>query len=187
MIIETIISTIDKNGKVNFAPFGIKKEKKKIFISPYIPSKTLDNLKLTKCAVINYTNDSRFFVNCIVGEKNFEKKKCKMIKNFFLDKCQSYDEVLVEEIIDHEERPTFVCKVIYSANRERFDGHNRAKSSLIEACILASRVNLIENEKIINELDYLSISIDKTAGDEEKKSWAKIYKYIKNKMLKPNA
>ena len=187
MIIETIVSTIDKNGKVNFAPFGIKKEKKKIFISPYIPSKTLDNLKLTKCAVINYTNDSRFFVNCIVGEKNFEKKKCKMIKNFFLNKCQSYDEVLVEEIIDHQERPTFVCKVIYSANRERFDGHNRAKSSLIEACILASRVNLIENEKIINELDYLSISIDKTAGDEEKKSWVKINKYIKNKMLKSNA
>ena len=44
MIIETIISTINDKGEVNFAPFGIKKNEKFIYISPYIPSKTLNNL-----------------------------------------------------------------------------------------------------------------------------------------------
>ena len=50
MIIETIVSTIDNDEKVNFSPFGIKKNKNQIYISPYIPSKTLLNLESTKCA-----------------------------------------------------------------------------------------------------------------------------------------
>ena len=62
MIIETIISTINSKGKVNFAPFGIKKNKNFVYISPYIPSRTLENLNLNKCAVVNYTDDIRYFV-----------------------------------------------------------------------------------------------------------------------------
>ena len=75
MIIETIISTVNSKGKVNFAPFGIKKNNNFIYISPYIPSRTLENLNLNKCAVINYTDDVRYFVDCLVGEKNFKKLK----------------------------------------------------------------------------------------------------------------
>ena len=75
MIFETIISTTDKKGKVNFAPFGIKKKSNLIYISPYIPSKTLENIEATNCAVINYTNNALFFVNCILGKKEFKKNK----------------------------------------------------------------------------------------------------------------
>ena len=64
MIIETIVSTMDNEEKVNFSPFGIKKKKNQICISPYIPSKTLLNLELTKCAVVNYTDSTSFFVDC---------------------------------------------------------------------------------------------------------------------------
>ena len=49
MIIETIVSTMDNDEKVNFSPFGIKKNKNQIYISPYIPSKTL--LKLLSPAM----------------------------------------------------------------------------------------------------------------------------------------
>ena len=68
MIIETIISTVNSKGRVNFAPFGIKKDSNFVYISPYIPSITLENLNLNKCAVVNYTDDVRYFVDCLVGE-----------------------------------------------------------------------------------------------------------------------
>ena len=74
MIIETIICTMNSQGIINFAPFGIKKNKNHIIISPYIPSTTLNNLKETGNASINYVDDATFFVNCILGKKNFEKK-----------------------------------------------------------------------------------------------------------------
>ena len=71
MIYETIVGTLSKEGRVNFAPFGIKKNKKFIYISPYIPSKTLNNLDQTKCASINYLDDSSFFVKCIILNRCF--------------------------------------------------------------------------------------------------------------------
>ena len=184
MILETIISTIDFNGNVNFAPFGIKKTKNFIFISPYIPSKTLNNLNSTKCAVVNYTNDAFFFVNSIIGEKNFKKKKCKKIKGFFLDNCLAYDEVIVEEIKNDRVRPTFKCKVVASVAYKRFEGLNRAQFSLIEACILASRINMLDEKKLISDLSFLSEPLEKTGGQTEKKLWKKIERFISDGIKK---
>ena len=75
MIIESIISSVDKSGLVNFSPFGIKKESNYVYISPYIPSKTLQNIKETKIAVVNYVNDAEVFVNCILGKKKILKRQ----------------------------------------------------------------------------------------------------------------
>ncbi len=182
MIIETIISTIDNEEKVNFSPFGIQKNKNQILISPYIPSKTLLNLQLTKCAVINYTDNTNFFVNCIIGNKKFKKKKCKNFPGFFLENCFGYEQVKVKKIIKDKLRPTFVCQIDKSFQIKNYEGHNRAKASIIEACILASRVHILDKKKILNELSYLGISVKKTAGSVEKKSWEKISKYIKKKI-----
>ena len=182
MIIETIVSTMDNDEKVNFSPFGIKKNKNQIYISPYIPSKTLLNLESTKCAVVNYTDDTSFFVNCIIGNKKFKKKKCKNFPGFFLEYCFGYEQVKVKRIIKDKLRPTFVCEIDKSFQIKGYLGHNSAKASIIEACILASRVHLLDKKKILNELSYLSISVDKTAGTLEKKSWKKILKYIDKKI-----
>ena len=75
MIIESIVSTVGRRRSVNFAPFGIRKEKKEIIISPYIPSITLQNLRSNKCAVVNYIEDASFYVNCILLKKKFKKEK----------------------------------------------------------------------------------------------------------------
>ena len=182
MIIETIVSTIDNDGKVNFSPFGIKKNKNQIYISPYIPSRTLLNLKSTKCAVVNYTDNTSFFVDCIIGNKKFKKKKCKNFSGFFLEDCFGYEQVKVKKIIKNKLRPTFVCEIDKSFHIKNYEGHNRAKASIIEACILASRVHLLGKKKIFNELNYLSIAVEKTAGSLEKKSWNKILNYINKKI-----
>ena len=182
MIFETIISTIDKNGNVNFSPFGIKKTNNFIFISPYVPSKSLNNLKETSCAVINYTTSSLDFVKCIIGKKKFKIKECKFIKCFFMENCICYDEVVVVGFVDDKVRPEFKCKIVGSKNLKKFQGFNRAQSSIVEACILASRVKMIKKNKIIKDLNHLEIAITKTAGIEEKKAWRLINDYITNEL-----
>ena len=48
---------------------------------------------------------------------------------------------------------------------------------------MASRVNLLDENKIFSELEYLKISVEKTAGPKEKRSWEKILlKYINEKI-----
>ena len=183
MIIETIISSLDNKGKLNIAPFGIKKTSNHIYLSPYRPSITLNNLISNKCAVVNYIDDALVFVNCIVGKKRFIKKKCKKIECFYISNALSYDEVKVVKYYDDEKRPTFKCKILYSENCKPFGGMNRSKAAIIEACILATRTKLLKKEKIIKELKYLSISVKKTSGKRESIAWEKITEYI-NRSLK---
>ena len=178
MIIETIISTLDSRGQANFAPFGIKKENNFIYISPYIPSRTLENLNLNKCAVVNYTDDVRYFVDCLVGEKKFKKLKSFDIDGFYLQDCLSHEEVKVVSIKDDKIRPTFKCEIIGEYTHKKFLGFNRAKASILEACILASRLKMLDEKKIRNELDYLYISVKKTGSYKELRSWKKINRFI---------
>ena len=180
MIIETIICTKNSQGIVNFAPFGIKKNKNYILISPYIPSTTLNNLKETGNASVNYTDDATFFVNCILGKKNFEKIKCSKINSYFLKDALAHDEVVVESIEENKVRPIFKCKIIFKEEHKRFEGYNRARNSLIEACILASRVKILKKKQILKELEGLKNSVEKTAGIKERKSWNLISKFILN-------
>ena len=180
MIIETIISTVNSKGKVNFAPFGIKKNNNFIYISPYIPSRTLENLNLNKCAVINYTDDVRYFVDCLVGEKNFKTLRSFNIDGFYLKGCLSHEEVRVVSIKNDKIRPTFKCEIVGEYNHKKFLGFNRAKASILEACILASRLKILDEKKIRNELDYLNISVKKTGSYKELRSWKKLNKFIED-------
>lgn len=178
MIIETIVTTTNKQDEVNFAPFGIKRTNRYVFISPYIPSVTLENLLENQFAVINYLDDSAFFVNCIIGKKKFKKKKCKLINSFYIEAALSYDEVEVVSFTEDTVRPTFKCKIVYSKNINPFKGFNRARSALIEACILATRTKFLKKKKITEELNYLSKAVIKTSGNNELKSWKKINNFI---------
>ena len=59
-------------------------------------------------------------------------------------------------------------------------GFNRAKSAVIELCILASRLGIIEEKKIKEEIKYLKIAIEKTAGENELEAWSWLLGYINN-------
>ena len=137
--------------------------------------KTLNNLDQTECASINYLNDSSFFVRCIIG-KNLQKK-CLKIKCFFLKNALSHDEIVVESVKKNNIRPVFKCRIISQQNHTRFQGFNRANGAIIEACILASRVRIMEKKIILKNLNNLSESVLKTAGVSEK-SWDLIRNYI---------
>ena len=63
MIYETIVTSIDESGKPHVTPFGVKHEgdggNMRVYISPYKPSTTLNNILSSKCAVLNMTDDVR--------------------------------------------------------------------------------------------------------------------------------
>ena len=96
----------------------------------------------------------------------------------------AYDEVVVEQIKNDKIRSTFKCKIVESASNKRFEGLNRAQFSLIEACILASRINMLDEKKLISDLSFLSEPLEKTGGQTEKKLWKKIERFISDGIKK---
>ena len=171
MIYETVITTVNRADEVHIAPMGITRENGLIVITPFKPSTTLDNLRETKQAVINMTDDVSIIAGCLTGRRSWPLQQAEKIKGKVLQASLSHIEVEVGSVKDDVLRPHFYCKEVYSVTHAPFKGFNRAQAAVLEAAILVSRLHMLPREKINSELAYLQIAIDKTAGEKEQIAW----------------
>ena len=182
---ETIVTTKNIDGTTKVSPLGIYIDKTKLKIRPFKPSASLDNILRNRSGVINYIDDVRIFAACITKTNiNIEFELAKKIDCSRIKNAISHTEFIVDEIENDSDRPTIICKPVNEEMHNFYYGLNRAKSSVIELCILASRLGIIENSKIKNEIKYLEIAIEKTAGEAEIEAWNCVLKYINNYMNK---
>ena len=179
MIQEVIVTTTNKDGSTHIAPMGIRKESGLIIISPFKPSATLENIQRNKSAVINRVDDVRVFAGCLTGHKDWSLVPTEKIKDKRLEMALSHLELSLERFEDDELRPQFYFKQIIEINHKPFQGFSRAQYAVLEAAILVSRLRMLTKEKIEQEVEYLKIAIDKTAGENEKVAWGWLMESIK--------
>ena len=183
MIHEVIVTTINKDKKVHIAPMGVKilqsDSKKLVQISPFKPSQTLNNILETKIATVNFIDNVKVFSGIVTG------KKIDWDLEVFDDGCAPHlqntnTHMNVKAIEDHDDpvRPRIICEVINEQIHRPFLGFNRAQFSVIELAVLSTRLGRIDDNKIKDEMKYLKIGIDKTAGKNEKEAWEWIEKKI---------
>lgn len=168
---ETIITTVDANGKVHIAPIGIIAERDGWIIAPFRPSVTLDNLAAVPFAVASYTDEVRIFAGCLTGRKDWPTVPVEGFPVPRLAAALAHSVLRVESIADDGVRPRHFCRIVQEETHAPFTGLNRAKAAVLELAILVSRLGMLPSEKIEAEIAYLSIAIEKTAGPEEKEAW----------------
>ena len=176
---ETIVTSKNADETIKASPLGVYIEDKIIKLKPFKPSVSLENILRNKSGVINYIDDVKIFASCITKRDiNIEfvkvnKVSCSRIKNAI-----SHTEFIVERVEEDNKRPTIICSPVNEETHKIFYGFNRAKSAVIELCILTSRLGIIDNKKIEDEIKYLEIAIKKTAGKNELEAWEWLLEYI---------
>ena len=185
MIFETIITTVDLAGEPHIAPFGVRYEGDLVVIAPYKPSTTLDNILATKCAVMNLADDVRVFAAALTNRKiaNGETGalvQANKINGFRLADCLAHVELELVELRDDVIRPQLFMQKVAEFNHRPFAGFNRAQAAVIERAVLVSRLHLLPKDKIKNEIEYLKIAMDKTAGEREMQAWGWLTEAIEN-------
>tara|TARA_Y100000768_G_scaffold378910_1_gene353919 strand:- start:1498 stop:2073 length:576 start_codon:yes stop_codon:yes gene_type:complete len=189
MIHEVIITTRNLNDKVHIAPMGIKilheSSGKFAQISPFKPSQTLENMLETKIVTINFIDDVKVFAGIVTGEKkDWALESLNDTHVPHLQNCNNHMNAMVIQEYDDPIRPKIKCKIINEEIHRPFLGFNRAQFSVIELAVLSTRLGMIDDDKVKDELKYLKIGIDKTAGDNEREAWCwvenKINKYFEN-------
>ncbi len=201
MIQETIVTTQNSLGLAHIAPMGIHvisrdgvyatsqqgagaatEGQDEFIILPFRPSTTLDNLLESNTAVINYCDDVRVFAGCLTGRRDWPLKPAGKIAGQVLACALAHSEVELLRIEDDETRPKLFCKAVHTVNHAPFMGFNRAQYSVLEAAILISRLDMLPLEKILAEIDYLRIGLDKTGGDRELEAWTWLMAVIDNRI-----
>ena len=180
MIFETIITSVNLAGKPHLTPFGIRYEGQNVVISPYKPSTTLGNILTTKCAVMNLTDDVRVFAGAVCKKHHLPPLQPNNHEGYRLADCLVHVDLELLEVRDDTTRPQLIMKKIAEFNHQPFAGFNRAQAAVIELAVLVSRLHMLPREKILTELQYLQIAIDKTAGERELDAWSWLIEKIDN-------
>jgi len=168
---ESIITTLHEDGSTHIAPMGVHETDQGLMLGPFKPSATLNNLVREGTATINYTDDVRVFAGCLTGRRDWPTVPTEMIHGIRLDDCLAHTEIKVHTHEDHEQRPKFYCDVVHEQSHKAYHGYNRAQFAVLELAILSSRLKMLSAEKIDNEIEYLRIGLDKTAGQRELEAW----------------
>ena len=171
VIRECIVTTRSEEGKIHIAPLGLIADGDGWIIAPFKPSTTLENLRTTPYAVASFTDDVLVFAGCLVGNRDWPLRPAEKVPGAVLAGALAHAELEVREVEEDELRPRFHCRIVYEANHLPFKGFNRAQAAVIEAAILASRLHMLPREKIEQELAYLQIAVEKTAGPREHEAW----------------
>lgn len=180
MIYETIVTTVNALGDVHVTPFGVQMQDGLVVISPYKPSTTLENILTTGHAVLNLTDDVRVFAGALTGRKVWHLTSAEKLHAFRLADTLAHKELKLVKIEDDELRPQLLMQVVYEAQHAPFQGFNRAQAAVIELAVLVSRLKRLPMEKIQQEMDYLRIAIEKTAGERELEAWAWLVEAVTN-------
>ncbi len=180
MIYETIISSVNSHGDAHVAPFGIQLQQGLVIISPYKPSATLDNILATQHAVLNLTDDVRVFAGALTRRQAWSLIAADKIIGYRLADTLQHQELSLLEVRDDAVRPQLVMQVVHEVQHQPFKGFNRAQAAVIELAVLVSRLHLLAKDKVLAELDYLQIAIDKTAGERELQAWRWLAEKVEN-------
>jgi len=189
VILEGIVTTLCEDGRPNIAPMGslVDDGITQFVLRPYKSSRTYANLKRTGQGILHVTDDvellARAAVNRLEPLPALAKAK-KVDGQVIVDACRWY-EFHVTSLDDLAQRTTVACSVVAKGRIREFFGFCRAKHAVVEAAILATRLEFLRPEQIRAELRRLAVLVDKTGGQQERNAFELLDGYVKERLGVP--
>jgi len=181
VIIESILTTMAPDGSINFAPMGVEWGETSIVIKPFLETTTFRNVRETREAVVNLTDDVMLFAQAAISSPQYPWVPATVVRGAVLEAACSWRELEVVTIDDRPPRSRIETLVVHHGQRREFLGFNRARHAVLEAAILATRTHLIPAEEIRAELARLQVIVDKTAGPREVEAMAMLTEYVRSR------
>lgn len=178
MIVETIVTTLDERGIINFAPMGVEWGDATIVLKPFLETTTFRNLEQRRSAVVNLTDDVMLFAEGAIASPQYPSIPASVIRGVVLESACSWRELEVETIDATPPRSRIDARVVHSGFHREFVGFNRARHAVLEAAILATRTHLLPAEQIREEYARLQVIVDKTAGPREREAMDLLTRHV---------
>lgn len=198
MVIESVVTTLDAAGEVNFAAMGVVWGDETITIRPFTNTRTYRNLTTSGEAVVNVTDNVLVFAKSALSTERFECLPARSVRGVVLREACSWREVRVEgagaaspvsaspviasPVTGGVGRAEILARVVGRGEGRPFVGLCRAKHAVVEASILASRFRRLPHADLRRELARLEELVRKTGGVEERDAMDFIRTYLDRRM-----
>jgi uncharacterized protein len=181
VILETIVTTMDARGEINFAPMGVEWGDETIVLKPFLETTTFRNVGATGVAIVNLTDDAMLFAQGAISSPQFPSIPASVVQGAVLEAACSWRELEVVSVDSTPPRSRIDTRVVHRGVRREFIGFNRARHAVLEAAILATRTHLLPAEQIREEYARLQVIVDKTAGPREREAMELLTQYVRSR------
>lgn len=182
LLLEGLVTTFNSDRSPHIAPMGpiVDVEITQLLLRPFRTSTTYQNLKRTGQGVLHVTDDVEMIARAAVGELT-EKPRYIFAEGvagpILADACRWYA-FQVETIDDRDERTEIAARVVERGHIRDFFGFNRAKHAVVEAAIIATRIEFLDSNHIRSEFERLAVLIQKTGGRQEHAAFEFLQKLV---------
>lgn len=189
LILEGIVTTENEDGSVNISPMGpiVDTSMTTLRLRPYRTSTTYRNLKRTGGGVFHVTDDVELLSRASVGDVVPAPvlQRYAPTGGWILSSACRWYAFTVEELDDESDRTDIHCAVTHRGRLRDFFGFNRAKHAVLEAAILATRTKFLPREQIHEEMKRLAPLVEKTAGEQERRAFDFLRRFIERQIGPP--
>ncbi len=186
MILEGVVTTVSASGQLNIAPMGphFNPEDDHFELQPFETSVTCRNLMENPCGVLHVTDDVLLIVrsalNCL--EPIPAAPPATKIKGVVLtDSCRWHEFEAISKPT-HSPRKIFHCRIVATVKNRDFYGFNRAKHAVLEATIVATRIDFLPIAEIQHQLRRWESIVAKTGGNDEQIAFQLVQEFIRSKL-----
>jgi hypothetical protein len=185
-LLEGVVTTLNSDSSPHIAPMGpiVDTRFERLLLRPFRTSVTYQNLKRAGEGVLHVTDDVELMARAAIGrlERLPALRRADAVNGVILaDACRWYA-FRVESLDDSAERTAIVARVVDRGRMRDFFGFNRAKHAVIEAAILATRIDFLDHDYLLAELERLAPPVAKTGGHEERRAFDFLRQYVLEKL-----
>jgi hypothetical protein len=182
MILETIVTTRNRDGTVNIAPMGPYCDDPELAtfeLRPFCTSTTWQNLKRSRQGILHITDNVELFARAATGGVVEPTCLPGLMVNVerLADFCRCY-EFQVTWLQEARDRATVHCRTLHAERQRDFIGFHRARHAVIEACILATRVDFLPPQEIRRQFAELERLVIKTGGPAERAAFQVLLDFL---------
>jgi uncharacterized protein len=181
MIVETIVSTLDESGAPNFAPMGVILNEEFITVRPYRNTRTCRNLVASGYGVVNFSDDALAYVQCGLYHAVLPNFPASTVAGVVYQETCSWQEMALVSRGGSDERAELQFRVLHKGRNKEFLGFCRARNAVIEATILASRLDFCDPDTMNQKLIQYGEIIEKTGGASEKQAFQLVQDFVKKR------
>ena len=188
-VLEGIVTTLNPDGTSNISPMGpiVGESLDYLWLRPFSTSTTYQNLKRTGAGVFHVTDDVELLAQAAIGQPDPLPAMTSASNSsgmILTDACRWYA-FEVASLDDSTERVSIFARVVDRGVLREFSGFNRAKHAVLEAAILATRVQLLDAQYISAEFHRLAVIVQKTGAAAEHRAFNFLRRYIEQAAALP--
>jgi uncharacterized protein len=186
MILEGLLNTQNEDQSTNIAPMGVvATDSMQTFeLRPFQSSRSFANLRRHPEGVFHVTDDVLVLARAAIDlwDSTPALLPARRVDGRVLESACRWYEFRIASMDASKDRASVAVQVVHQEHQRDFFGFNRAKHAVLEAAILATRIQVLPRDKILDGLQRLVEPVEKTGGASELRAFALLRQYVEHQL-----